>query len=128
MMISITHSSNSILITNMKYLGQEVEPFKYNPPKKEEFASYTIVFNEPDEKSLLLRFFAAIIDYKPLIISSFNGDKFDWPFIEERCLRNGFYLENEIGIKRNEESNEYYGRFIIHMDCFAWVERDAYLP
>lgn len=75
-----------------------------------------------------MRFFNIITDYKPLIISSFNGDKFDWPFIEERCLSLGFYLENEIGLKRNEETNEFYGRFLIHMDCFAWVERDAYLP
>lgn len=37
-------------------------------------------------------------------------------------------MENEIGVIRNEESNEYYGRYMIHMDCFAWVERDAYLP
>lgn len=34
----------------------------------------------------------------------------------------------EIGIKRSEETQEYFGRFLIHMDCFAWVERDAYLP
>lgn len=69
-----------------------------------------------------------LYDYKPLIITSFNGDKFDWPFIEERCLQNGFYMSKELGIRRSEEMAEYYGKFMIHMDCFAWVERDAYLP
>jgi DNA polymerase epsilon subunit 1 len=24
--------------------------------------------------------------------------------------------------------NEYMGRFSVHMDCFYWVQRDAYLP
>ncbi|CAD8196110.1 unnamed protein product [Paramecium pentaurelia] len=126
MMISITHSQNSILITNMQTLGQEVQSFDYAP--KPEFATQAIIYNEPDEKSLLLKFFQVILDYKPIIISSFNGDRFDWPYIEERCLTHGFYLEQEIGIKKNEENNEYYGRYVIHMDCFAWVERDAYLP
>ncbi|CAD8196556.1 unnamed protein product [Paramecium octaurelia] len=126
MMISITHSQNSILITNMQTLGQEVQNFDYAP--KPEFATQAIIYNQPNEKSLLLKFFQVILDYKPNIISSFNGDRFDWPFIEERCLTHGFYLEQEIGIKKNEENNEYYGRYIIHMDCFAWVERDAYLP
>ncbi|CAD8121665.1 unnamed protein product [Paramecium sonneborni] len=126
MMISITHSQNSILITNMQKLGQEVQPFDYAP--KPEFSTNVIIYNESDEKALLLRFFKVILDYKPLIISSFNGDRFDWPFIDDRCLVHGFYLGEEIGIRRNEDSNEYYGRYIIHMDCFAWVERDAYLP
>lgn len=43
------------------------------------------VFNEDTELDLLQRFFKIILEYKPLIITSFNGDKFDWPFIEERC-------------------------------------------
>jgi DNA polymerase epsilon subunit 1 len=85
-------------------------------------------YNEANEKMVLQRFFQLIIDYKPLVITSFNGDRFDWPFIEERCLQQGLNLENAIGIRRSEETQEYYGRFLIHLDCFPWVERDAYLP
>jgi DNA polymerase epsilon subunit 1 len=43
------------------------------------------IFNEPDEKALLDRFFAHIKETKPFIFTSYNGDYFDWPFIEERC-------------------------------------------
>lgn len=125
-MISMTHSEKSILITNREVLPEDVTSFDYAP--KPDFATTVTIFNEVDEKALLMRFFAVIFDYKPLIISSFNGDRFDWPFIEERCIRNGFYLEQELGIRRSEEMQEYYARFLIHMDCFAWVERDAYLP
>lgn len=83
-MISLTHSENSILITNKEFMPEEVINFHYAP--KPEFATDVVVYNEVDEKSLLIRFFNVIIDYKPLIISSFNGDRFDWPFIEERSL------------------------------------------
>jgi len=83
-MISLTHSECSILITNKEYIPVDVKPFNYAP--KPEFTTDVVVYNEVDEKSLLMRFFEVIVDYKPLIISSFNGDRFDWPFIEERSL------------------------------------------
>lgn len=126
MMVSLTYREQSILITNREILGQDVLPFEYAP--KPQFATNVEVFNEINEKDLLLRFFKVITDYKPLIITSFNGDRFDWPFIEERCMQLGFYLDKELGIKRSDESQEYFGRFLIHLDCFPWVERDAYLP
>ena len=35
---------------------------------------------------------------KPFIYTSFNGDYFDWPFIDERCKKYSIKLEEEIGI------------------------------
>ena len=35
-------------------------------------------------------------------------------------------MEKEIGVY--EDQGEYKGRASIHMDCFYWVKRDAYLP
>lgn len=62
-----------------------------------------------------------------MIITSFNGDKFDWPFIEARCEANNMKMEKEIGITK-EDNEEYFGRFITHLDCYCWVDRDSYLP
>jgi DNA polymerase epsilon subunit 1 len=36
-------------------------------------------------------------------------------------------LEKEIGIVQNS-MGEFIGRFNVHMDCYYWVQRDAYLP
>lgn len=36
-------------------------------------------------------------------------------------------MEKEIGITK-EENEEYFGRFITHLDCYCWVDRDSYLP
>ena len=56
--------------------------FEYTP--KAEFESLVTVYNEENEKNCLLKFFDIIIETKPLIITSFNGDFFDWPFVETR--------------------------------------------
>lgn len=82
--------------------------------------------NEPNEWSVLDRFFTHIKETKPFIFVSFNGDQFDWPFIEARANFHGFNLDEAIGIEKHEE--EYYGRFATHMDCLYWVVRDAFLP
>ena len=54
-MISLTHSEKSILITNKEFMPEEVKSFHYEP--KPEFATDVDVYNEVDEKSLLMRFY-----------------------------------------------------------------------
>lgn len=83
MMISLQYDNHAVLITNKERVKQDVQGFDYAP--KEEYRVDVEVFNEDTELDLLQRFFKIILEYKPLIITSFNGDKFDWPFIEERC-------------------------------------------
>lgn len=58
------------------------------------------IYNEANEYDLIKRFFWIIHDYKPLVISSFNGDRFDWPFIEERCINLGLSMEDELGVRK----------------------------
>jgi DNA polymerase epsilon subunit 1 len=84
------------------------------------------VYNEPNEKATLTRFIKHLQEAKPFIITSFNGDFFDWPFVEARMNVHGLHMTREIGISNN--SGEYYGRFALHLDCFPWVKRDSYLP
>ena len=45
------------------------------------------VFNEKDERGLLRRFFDHVREVKPHIFVTFNGDFFDWPFVEERAMK-----------------------------------------
>lgn len=103
-----------------------MEAFDYAP--KPAFAVEVDIYNEKNEYDTMKRFFKVIIDYKPTIITSFNGDKFDWPFIENRCVELNLNVEAELGIRKSEETGEYFGRYLSHLDCFPWVERDAYLP
>lgn len=71
-------------------------------------------------------FIDIIQNYKPTVITSFNGDKFDYPFIEARCAHNYIDFSKTMGV--NNKTGEYFGAYISHMDCYYWVDRDAYLP
>ena len=64
------------LITNREVIGADVEDFEYTP--KPEYEGPFIVFNEPDEASLIRKFFDHILDVKPNIFVTYNGDSFDW--------------------------------------------------
>lgn len=87
MMISMCYEGVAVLITNRQVVGQDVESFEYAP--KPEFHVEVEVYNEKDERGCIMRFFEIIFELKPTAISSFNGDRFDWPFIEDRCVELG---------------------------------------
>lgn len=84
----------------------DILDFEFAP--KKEYESSIIVYNEINEKALLIKFFTMIREMKPFILTSYNGDMFDWPFIEARSIANNLSIEEEIGV-RNEDG-EYYGR------------------
>jgi DNA polymerase epsilon subunit 1 len=86
-----------------------------------------IVYNEPDEAAVLRKWFSHIKQCKPNVYVSFNGDSFDWPFIEARARFNNMSLMREIGV-RKDTNGEYKARFASHMDALCWVIRDSYLP
>ena len=128
MMISYIVDGQGFLITNREIVGEDVADFEYAPKPEYDVGLFT-VFNEPNEKALLVRFFDHIIETKPAIFTTYNGDCFDWPFVEGRAEHYGIKIDNEIGIFPTTKINtEYGGRFSIHMDCLYWVNRDAYLP
>lgn len=58
---------------------------------------------------------------------TYNGDYFDWPFVETRAAHHGLSMEKEIGFKKHL-GGEYKSQYASHMDCFCWVKRDSYLP
>ena len=100
MMISYVIDGKGFLITNRTVVGDDVTNFEYSPKPEYDIGMFT-VFNEPDEKGLLDKFFSHIRETKPFIFTTFNGDFFDWPFINDRCKHYNMNLEEEIGVYNN---------------------------
>ena len=96
-------------------------------PQRFKFSGQFIVFNEPDELSLLQKWFDHVLEVCPHIFVTYNGDFFDWPFIEQRAAVHGLDMAKEIGFSKNREG-VYASRPASHMDAFCWVKRDSYLP
>ncbi|KAI9204184.1 uncharacterized protein BJ171DRAFT_442631 [Polychytrium aggregatum] len=124
MMISYMIDGQGYLITNREIVSEDIENFDYTP--KPEYEGPFTVFNEPNEKSVLVRFFEHIEQVKPTVIASYNGDFFDWPFVEKRAQHHGLDMKKEIGFECSND--EYRSSFASHLDCFYWVKRDSYLP
>ncbi|KAI9558619.1 hypothetical protein GHT06_015407 [Daphnia sinensis] len=124
-MISYMIDGQGYLITNREIVAADVEDFEYTP--KPEFEGPFIVFNEPNEISLIQRFLDHILEVKPHVIVTYNGDFFDWSFMEARATFHEMDMAKMIGWERDKEG-VYSCRPSIHMDCFNWVKRDSYLP
>ena len=125
MMISYMIDGQGFLITNREIVSEDISDFEYTP--KPEYRGQFMIFNEPDEKALIERFFLHIKEARPTVIATFNGDFFDWPFVEARASVLGIDMYLEIGFRKNSD-DIYQSNYGVHMDCFAWVNRDSYLP
>jgi len=106
-------------------VSEDISDFEYTP--KPEYEGQFMIFNEPDEKAVLERFFEHIKESKPTVIVTYNGDFFDWPFIEARASFLGIDMYREIGFRKDSE-DQYKSTYCVHMDAFSWVKRDSYLP
>ena len=125
MMISYMIDGQGFLITNREIVSEDIADFEYTP--KPEYEGPFLIFNEPDEKAVIERFFLHIKEARPTVITTFNGDFFDWPFVEARASVLGVDMYHEIGFRKNSE-DIYQSNYCVHMDCFSWVNRDSYLP
>ncbi|KAJ1721294.1 DNA polymerase epsilon catalytic subunit [Coemansia erecta] len=125
MMISYMVDGQGYLITNRDVVSQDIEDFEYTPTA--EFPGPFAVFNEADEAAVLRRFFAHVRSARPTVVATYNGDSFDWPFVDARARHHGMDLRAETGWARDGE-DEYKSRACVHMDCLRWVKRDSYLP
>ena len=100
-MISYIIDGSGFLITNREVVSEDVQDFEYAPREDYDVGTFT-VFNEPNEEQLLRKFFAHIRETKPTVFTTFNGDYFDWPFIQARSDHYKLKMEEEIGIFNNE--------------------------
>ncbi|GJQ08818.1 hypothetical protein GpartN1_g609.t1 [Galdieria partita] len=124
MMISWMIDGKGYLGVNRQIVAADIDDFTYSP--RDEFPGDFTVFNETDERSLLLRFLTEVQLHSPQIFVTYNGDVFDWPFVFERARYHDIDIEKEIGISCNQRETR--GRATIHLDCMHWVNRDSYLP
>uniref|UniRef100_A0A4W3JDP1 DNA polymerase epsilon catalytic subunit n=1 Tax=Callorhinchus milii TaxID=7868 RepID=A0A4W3JDP1_CALMI len=125
MMISYMIDGQGYLITNREIVSEDIEDFEFTP--KPEYEGPFCVFNEQDEASLIRRWFEHIQEIKPNIFVTYNGDSFDWPFVETRAAVHELNMYKEIGFQKDSQG-EFKASQSIHMDCYRWVKRDSYLP
>uniref|UniRef100_A0AAX7U0J0 DNA polymerase epsilon catalytic subunit n=1 Tax=Astatotilapia calliptera TaxID=8154 RepID=A0AAX7U0J0_ASTCA len=125
MMISYMIDGQGFLITNREIVSENIEDFEFTP--KPEYEGPFTVFNEDNEAALIQRWFDHVQETKPNIFVTYNGDFFDWPFIEVRAALHGLSMHREIGFQKDNQG-EYKASQAIHMDCLRWVKRDSYLP
>lgn len=69
-----------------------------------------IVWNEKDEAATLRRWFEHMREVKPAVYVTYNGDFFDWPFIETRAAKLGMDMQQEIGFKMDAKTHECLSR------------------
>ena len=124
-MISYMIDGQGFLITNRDIVSEDIGDFEYTP--KPEYEGPFTIFNEADEASVIRRWFEHIQEAKPTVMATFNGDAFDFPFVDARAKFHGIDMFLEIGFAKDSE-DEYKSRSCAHMDCFRWVKRDSYLP
>jgi len=125
-MISVMVDGAGFLIVNRAEVSADIEPLEYTP--KPQYEGIFDTYNEVDEAALLRRFFQLIMDTSPHIMVSFNGDFFDFPFVENRCKAYNINMKEEVGLGKLEGEDFYAGLWMVHLDCFAWVQRDSMLP
>ncbi|KAL2635827.1 hypothetical protein R1flu_007306 [Riccia fluitans] len=126
MMISYMIDGQGYLIVNRECVGEDIEDLEYTP--KPEFQGLFQVTNAPNERAVLESWFNHMREVKPGIYVTYNGDFFDWPFIEQRSNHHGMSMYEEIGFRCDAVQGECLSKFACHLDCFAWVKRDSYLP
>uniref|UniRef100_A0A0X3P616 DNA-directed DNA polymerase n=2 Tax=Schistocephalus solidus TaxID=70667 RepID=A0A0X3P616_SCHSO len=135
MMISYMIDGMGYLICNQEIIAEDIEDFEFTP--RPEFPGYFRVLNVVNEEALIKQFFDHILRVKPTILVTYNGDSFDWPFLEARAAHYGLKMSDEIGfnrelsgpsVGRDPSAADYLCRPAVHMDCFRWVKRDSYLP
>ena len=125
-MISYMIDKQGFLIINREVVSQDISDFEYTP--KPEFEGPFKVFNCSNERALLRQWFDHMQALQPAVYVTYNGDFFDWPFIEARAKQCGMDMAGEIGFKCNRITGECLSRSAVHMDCLHWVNRDSYLP
>lgn len=127
MLISYVIDNCFYLIVNRDFISKDIQPFIYSPTK--DIEGEVTIFNEINELMAIKRFILQIKQSKPLIITTYNGDYFDFPFLNQRCEFHNLNLSIELGLQADRKNEIYTGKYLFtHLDCYYWVKRDAFLP
>ena len=107
------------LIINRSIVSADVDDFEFTP--RPEFEGPFIVFNEDDEEKTIRKFFDHIQELKPHVIVTYNGDFFDWPFVDKRAAKYQLDMKKEIGFQKEQSGQEenYLSRPVYNISCQA---------
>ena len=96
-----------------------MDDFEFTP--RPEFEGPFIVFNEDDEEKTIRKFFDHIQELKPHVIVTYNGDFFDWPFVDKRAAKYQLDMKKEIGFQKEQSGQEenYLSRPVYNISCQA---------
>lgn len=90
-LISYVIDEETFLIVNREICSQDIQEFNYSPTK--EINCDVNIFNISNEKECIIKFIEHIKLCQSLVLTTFNGDFFDIPFIKRRAEINGINLE-----------------------------------
>ena len=82
-MISYMLDGQGYLLLSRHVVGSDVANFEYTPKPK--YPGPFVVMNELTEEDLIRRFLTEFQKHGPQIVVTYNGDFFDWPFLEKRA-------------------------------------------
>ncbi|KAH0573608.1 DNA polymerase epsilon, catalytic subunit [Spironucleus salmonicida] len=133
MCISYMLDGQGVLIVNRSIFSSDIEDFEYSPTQ--EMHGEFKIFNCQNEKDTILTFFKQIQYCQPHIIITYNGDQFDFKFLDQRSRILDIDFYKETGFLQSQSKGrfgsvefEYKSRACLHIDCYRWVKRDSYLP
>ncbi|KAL5974610.1 DNA polymerase epsilon catalytic subunit A [Asimina triloba] len=110
MMISYIVDGQGYLIINREVYEtpvsisnwENIEDLEYTP--KPEFEGYFNVKNVKNEEELIKHWFAHMQELKPGIYVTYNGDFFDWPFLESRAAYHGIRMNDGFFVIKTKEN------------------------
>ena len=76
------------------------------------------MWNVASEKALLLRWFQHMREARCAVYVTYNGDFFDWPFVETRATACGMDMKAELGFSCGKKSQECLSRWE-QLPCLA---------
>jgi DNA polymerase epsilon subunit 1 len=93
----------SFCILSAQVVSEDVPDFEYSPT--EEFRGPFSVVNLPNEEAVVRHFLAHCQSARPSIYVTYNGDFFDWPFLDARAAAYGISLRLEAGGEKTDDAN-----------------------
>lgn len=128
-LISICCGESGYLIQNMDILKDKIKPITYKAGSH--LTSQFRVIYSNNENDLIADFLWVLLNFKKSnrnadIIATYNGDKFDFWFLNERAKRYGINLR-DYGILVEDvidRQTKIYG--IPHIDTYIWAQRFSY--
>lgn len=125
MSIAMMTNHKGIIFVNSEFFGDIYEnSFTYKNSKFMQYDRKFEIKECSDEGYLLKNFINELTIEQPEMWITYNGELFDFPYILKRCEI--LKLEFNFGFKEYKKRYTSYQR--IHLDVFAWVKRDSYLP